>query len=96
MYIYRGDCYWPSVDFLEDIELEGNLNLFASVWKADDEGKMVITRDGKIIIGKEPSSMLMRLLGNQLDQTILLLMQCVTSTSLDDAEYLVRQQVRPK
>ena len=52
--------YEHSVDFLEEIELKGNLKLFASVWKADNDNKMVITRDSKIKISKEPSPMLMR------------------------------------
>ena len=72
IYIYRGDGYAPFVNFLEKIELEGDLKLFASLWKADDGGKMVITRDGKIVISKEPLLTLMRLLGNQLDRAVYL------------------------
>ncbi len=38
----------------------------------DNDGQMVLTTNGKVVISKEPSPMLLRLLGNSLDSTIFL------------------------
>ncbi len=67
IYLYQGDIDGNLVDYLEIIEYEDNLKLYASVWQIDDDGKMVLTRNGKVAISKEPSSTLLRLLGNSLD-----------------------------
>jgi hypothetical protein len=72
IYLYQGDIDGHLVDYLEIIEYEDNLKLYASVWEVDDDGEMVLTRNGKVAISKEPSSTLLRLLGNSLDSTIFL------------------------
>ena len=81
---------------MEIIESEGSLKLYASVWEVDDDGEMVLTKNGKVIISKEPSSMLLRLLGNSLDSTIFLWIQHGTSRSLADVQKLVHRQVLTK
>jgi hypothetical protein len=60
------------VNYLEIIEYEDNWKLFASVWEVDNDGKMVLTNNGKVIINKEPLLTLLRLLGNSLDSTVFL------------------------
>ncbi len=72
------------------------MKLYASVWQVDDDDEMVLTRNGKVAISKEPSSTLLRLLGNSLDSTILLWIQHGTSRSLVDALKLVCRQVLRK
>jgi hypothetical protein len=72
IYLYQGDIDGHIVDYLEIIEYDDNLKLYASVWEVDDDGEMVLTRNGKVAISKEPSSTLLRLLGNSLDSTIFL------------------------
>ena len=57
---------------------------------------MVLTRNGKVAISKEPSSMLLRLLQNSLDSTIFLWIQHGASRSLADAQNLVHRQVLAK
>jgi len=69
------------------------LKLYASVWERKDNGEMVLTKDGKVVIIKEPSPTLLRLLGNELDGTIFLWIQHGTSRSLADAQNLIHQQV---
>ena len=44
----------------------GNLKLYASIWEVDNDGKMVLTKNGKVAINKEPLLTLLRLLGNSL------------------------------
>jgi hypothetical protein len=92
IYLYQGDIDGHLVDYLEIIEYGDNLKLYASVWEVDDDGEMVLTRNGKVAISKEPSSTLLRLLGNSLDSTIFLLIQHGTSRSLADAQKLVHRQ----
>jgi hypothetical protein len=89
IYLYQGDIDGNLVDYLEIIEYEDNLKLYASVWEVDDDDEMVLTKNGKVVISKEPSSMLLRLLGNSLDSTIFLWIQHGTSRSLADAQDLV-------
>ena len=60
-----------------------------------DDNK-IVTKNGKIIIEGEASPTLMRLLGNQLDRTILLLLQHFSHRNFDDAQKLIRQQVQTK
>ena len=54
---------------------------------------MVLTKNGKVIISKEPSSTLLRLLGNSLYSTIF---QWIQHGSLADAQKLVHRQVLTK
>ena len=96
IYLYQGDIDGNLVDYLEIIEYEDNLKLYASVWQVDDDGEMVLTRNGKVAINKEPSSTLLRLLGNSLDSTVFLRIQHGTSRSLADAQELVHRQVLTK
>ncbi len=58
---------WALINFLEIIESEDNLKLYASEWEVDNDGEMVLTRNGKVITSKEPLSMLLRLIVNSLD-----------------------------
>ena len=53
-------------------------------------------KNGKIIIQEEPLPRLVRLLGNQLDRTILLLLQHYSHRNFDDVQKLIRQQVQTK
>ena len=96
IYLYEGDIDGHLIDFLETIESEDNLNLYASVWGVDDDGEMVLTKNGKVVISKEPSSTLLRLLGNSLNATIFLWIQHGTSRSLADVQKLVHRQVLTK
>ena len=82
IYISEGDIDGHAINFLEVIEREDSLKLYASVWEVDNYGKMVITRAGKVVISKESSLMLLRLLGNELDPTIFSLIQHGTTLSL--------------
>ena len=79
IYLYQGDIDGNLVNYLEIIEYEDNLKLYASVWQVDDDGEMVLTRNGKVTINKEPSSTILRLLGNSFDSTVFLLIQHGTS-----------------
>ena len=96
MYLYEGDVDRNLIDYLEIIESEDNLKLYASVWDVDDDGEMVLTKNGKVVISKEPSSMLLRLLGTSLDSTFFLWIEHGTSRSLADAQKLVHRQVLTK
>ena len=82
IYLYRGDIDGNLIDYLEIIEYEDNLKLYASVWEVDNKSKTVLLKYGKVVIRKEPWSMLLRLLGNSLDSTIFLRIQHGTSRSL--------------
>ena len=64
------------------------MKLYASVWEVGDDGEMVLTKNGKFVISKEPVSMLLRLLGNSLNSTIILWIQHGTSRSLADVQKL--------
>ena len=52
---------------MENIERDNTLNVYASVWELGDDGNMVLTKDGKIVLNKEPSWTLLKLIGKQLD-----------------------------
>ena len=93
IYISEGDIDGHAINFLEVIEREDSLKLYASVWEVDDCGKMVLTRASKVVISKEPLLMLLRLLGNELDPTIFSLIQHGTTLSLEDAQTHVHRQV---
>ena len=72
------------------------MKLNASVWELNDYVEMVLTMSGKVVISKEPSLMLLRLLGNELDPTIFSLIQHGTTLSLKDAQTHVHRQVLRK
>ena len=76
--------------------MDDQLKLYASVWEVDKDGEMVRTKDGKVVVSKEPSATLMRLLEDQLDPTIFFMIQHGTSRSLADAQNLVHQHVLTK
>ena len=69
------------------------MKLYASVWEINDDGEMVLTKDSKVVISKEPSLMLLRLLGNEVDPSIFMLIQHGTTSSLADAQTHVHTQV---
>jgi hypothetical protein len=96
IYLHEGDIDGNLIDFLEIIESKDNLKLYASVWEVDDDDEMVLTKNGKVIITKNPSSMLLKLLGNSFDSTIFLWIQDGTSRPLADAQKLVCRQVLTK
>ena len=79
----------------KEIELAGDLKLFASFWEMNNDNT-VVTKNGKIIIQAEASPTLMRLLGNQLDRTILLLLQHSSHRNFDNANKRIRQLVQTK
>ncbi len=96
IYLYEGDMDQHLIDFLEIIESENNLKLYASVWEVNNAGEMALTKNGKVIMSKEPSSTLLRLPGNSLDSTFFLWIQHGTSRSLADAQKFVHRQVLTK
>jgi hypothetical protein len=96
IYLYEGDIDGNLINFLEIIESEDNLKLYSSVCEVDDDSKMVLTKNGKVVISKEPSLMLLRLLGNSLDSTIFLWIQHGTSRSAVDTQKLADRQVGTK
>jgi hypothetical protein len=55
-----------------------------------------LQKNGKVVISKETSSTLLRLLGNSLDSTIFHWVQDGTSRSLADVQKLVHRQVLTK
>jgi hypothetical protein len=79
---------------LEIIKSEDNLKLCASVWEVDNDGKVVLTKNGKVVISKNPLSTILRLLGNSLDPTIFFWIQHGTSRSLADEQKLAHRQVQ--
>jgi hypothetical protein len=95
MYWLHGNVDGRAVDLLKEIELAGDLKLFASFWEMTDDNK-IVRKNGKIIIEGEASPTLMRLLGNQLDRTILLLLQHFSNRNYDDANRRICQLVRTK
>jgi hypothetical protein len=96
IYFYQRDINGNFINYLEIIEYEDNLKLYASVWQVEDYGEMVLTRNGKVAISKEPSSTPLRLLGNLLYSTAFLWIQHGTSRSPADAQKLVHRQVLTK
>ena len=83
------------VDYLETIESK-DLRVYASVWEVNDHGELVYTKDGKVVLYNEPSATLLRIMGNQLCETIFMLLQRGTSRSLADAHKLARARVFSK
>ena len=92
IYISEGDIDGHAIDFLEVIERE-ELKLYASVWSFDDDSEVVLTRAGKVVISKEPSRTLLRLLGDELNPRIFSLIQHGTTLSLEDVQKDVPSQV---
>ena len=80
IYISEGDIDGHLVDFLEGIESK-DLKVYASVWEVNNNGEIVYTKDGKIVLNKEPSATLLRIIGNPLSNTIFMLVQMGTSQS---------------
>ena len=65
-------------DFLEGIESK-DLKVCASVWEVNNNGKIVYTKDGKVVLNKEPSATLLRIMGNQLNEAIFMMVERGTS-----------------
>ena len=99
IYISEGDIDGHLANFLEDF-LEGieskDLRVYASVREVNNDGKIVYTTDGKVVLNKEPSATLLRIMGNQLCETIFMWVQMGTSRSLADAHKLARARVFSK
>ena len=57
------------MDYLQLIESK-DLKVYASVWEVNNNGEIVYTKDGKVVLNKEPSATLLRIMGNQLCKTI--------------------------
>ena len=80
IYISKGDFVdGHLVDFLEEIESNDSVKVYASVWEVNNNGKIVYTKDGKVVLNKEPSATLLRIMGNQLNALIFVMVQMVTS-----------------
>ena len=82
IYISEGDIDGHLVNFLEDF-LEGiqskDLKVYALVWEVNNNGKIVYTKDGKVVLNKEPSATLLRIMGNQLNKAIFMMVEMGTS-----------------
>ena len=65
-------------DFLEGIESK-DLKVYASIWEVNNNGKIVSTKDGKVVLNKEPSATLLRIMGNQLNLAIFIMVERGTS-----------------
>ena len=50
IFISQGDTDGHAANFLEVIEREDSLKLYASAWGVDDYGKMVLTKASKAVI----------------------------------------------
>ena len=100
IYILEGDIDGHLVNFLEDflegIESNDSLKVYASVWEVNDDGKIVYTKDGKVVLNKEPSVMLLRIMGNQLNGMIFMMVQMQTSQSLAEVHKLAHERVFKK
>ena len=81
---------------MEDIESKDSLKVYASVWEVNNNGKIVFTKDGKVVLNKEPSATLLRIMGNQLSKTIFVMVQMGTSQSLAEAHKLACERVFTK
>ena len=92
IYISEGDIDGHLVNFWEGIESK-DLKVYASVWEVKNNGEIVYTKDGKVVLNKEPSATLLRIMENQLSNTIFMLVQRGTSRSLAEAHKLARARV---
>ena len=91
----EGDIDGHLIDFLEEIESK-DLKVYASVWEVNDNGDIVYTKDGKVVLNKEPSTTFLRITGNQLNAPIFVMVQMGTSQSLAEAHKLARERVFAK
>ncbi len=71
--------------FLEGIESK-DLKVYASVWEVNNNGEIVYTKDCKVVLNKEPSAMLLRIMGNQLNEVIFMMVERGTSRSLAEVQ----------
>ncbi len=55
------------------------MKVYASVWEVNNNGKIVYTKDGKVVLNKEPSATLLRIMGNQLNEEIFMMVEMGTS-----------------
>jgi hypothetical protein len=94
--IYYLEVEGHPVDFLDEIEREDSLKVYASVWEVDDDGELVKTKDGKAVLNKEPSASLLKIMGDLLCRNIFLMVQMGTSRSLAEAHKLARKIVFTK
>ena len=79
IYILEGYIDGHLVDFFfEGIESK-DLKVYASVWEVNNNGKIVYTKDGKEVLNTEPSAMLLRIMGNQLNKEIFIMEEMGTS-----------------
>ena len=78
---------------MEEIESNNSLKVYASVWEVNTNGEIVYTKDGKVVLNKEPSATLLRIMDNQLSDKIFMLVQRGTSQSLADAHKLACARV---
>ena len=99
IYISGGYIDGHLINFLEDF-LEGiqskDLKVYALVWEVNNNGDIVYTKDGKVVLNKKPSATLLRLMGNQLNEAILMMVERGTSRSLAEAHKLARARVFTK
>ena len=99
IYISEGDIDGHLVNFLEGL-LEGieskDLKVHASVWEVNNNGEIVYTKDGKVVLNKEPSATLLRIMGNQLNEAIFMMVKMGTSQSLVEKHKLARERVFTK
>ncbi len=82
-------------DFWEGIELK-DLKVYASVWEVNSNGEIVYTKDGKVVLNKEPSATLLGIMGNQLNEEIFMMVEKGASQSLAEAHKLARARVFAK
>ena len=73
-----------------------DLKVYASVWEVKDNGEIIYTKDGKVVLNKEPSATLLRIMWNQLCETIFMWVQTGTSQSLAEVHKLARGRVFAK
>ena len=78
IYISEGVIDGHLINFLEEIESK-DLKVYASVWEVNNNGKIVYTKDGKVVLNKEPSATLLRIMGNQLNGAIFMMVHMGTS-----------------
>ena len=69
------------------------MKVYASVWEVNDTGKIVYRKDGKVVLNKEPSVTLLRIMGSQLNEVIFMTVQMGTSRSLAEAHKLARESI---
>ncbi len=96
IYISEGDVDGHLVDFLEEIESKDSLKVYASVLEVNNNSEIVYTKDDKVVLNKEPSATLLRIMGNQLNKMIFTMVQMGTSQSFADMHKLACERVYTK